>query len=1834
MKRKLVIVAILMSLCLGFCLSADAASSRYGNFVYEVQSDGTAQITDFYNFDSAVTIPDKFGKYTVTSIKSRAFEDCSNITSITLPSTLKFIGSSAFSGCYRLQKVYAPSLEAWMNIHFDGVNSTPMIWASELYIGGNILTEVVIPNEITEISRYAFYKCTTLKNVTFHDGITAIGENAFSGCSALQSIDLPNSVLTIGDKAFNECRNIKTFTLPDKLIAIGASAFYGCGGLNDVVLPDTVTSIGSAAFMASKLKSICLPDALTIIEDDLFNGTALNKITLPSQLSSIGHRAFSNCSVLNEVILPDTVTFIGERAFAYCTSITNFVMPDSVTQIGDSLFYGCENLVSAVMSDNLTSIGESIFTYCNKLSSVTLPSRLGGISPWAFNRCTALKTITIPQGVLAIGENAFLDCTALQSITFPDSLTAIEKRAFYTCESLSSIVLPDSLVTVGDEAFAWCKELKYVMIPGQTKPAYQLNSIPSAFSVYCYEYSEADFWAERLGYPRIYLDNLTGLIEFTLRADQTSLQVGEKLSITPVLFPAQSNPSIIWSSSAPEVAAVENGVVSALSAGQTTITAVCGSKSASVTITVYAYVEDFSLSQEDIWMVSKDVIQLDVEKIIPVGSKYNFSLLNSNSSAITISASADRTAMNITGKSIGETTLSVTETLSGIVRECKIHVCYPVTAIAFDNENLCLLPGATTQLTANVTARDQTIVNKLVTFSSSNETVATVNADGVVTAHAAGTAMITAASANGVSANCMITVTAVSALTYEEAYNQAADSGKVEDYQVFEAPEKDRAVTGLFDEISAEWTYDGDELFITIDMDKTDWDSVIVKKYFPGSGAVYISPGFESPTGESTPHRSMGISFDGINTEKYVIELLRREYEQHGTNTGPSCVNGIEIGRYDEDSGLFQPMETERHGLVCAWGEDGELVFNYMAVTIRYTHTEPITVRIPKVPASDIHALYDMPEADREQIVLTISNGNISAVADAAGSLSQSWGGIAVTVPEEAGDEAWSCIRLDNWGGEWECPMLSPEETGLDRRSAQISSFDFYEDQFAREDNFVLEWCDETGAVRGYAQIYLSQSTGNPQPWPYYVANWTPVPASRMQLDKNRFPEGIDAVYDESGVLTLTIDHDTLPETANFGRANYAVYVDPPASTIATAGMAQSTANNIYGASQANGFKNDAFSHTRDRTWPVSQNRSMVGGDIFQTYHQQGSDVTVYMTSEMTGPFAGRVVLMSWWEDGADPSVDDPYLTEYIVVLQESCVRVLRSTPLDSEDALPEVVTQPVIIIPQGSLKNPNSSMEFTAMIYPQQGSKARYYKLELVDEDGNPVDLEKGQYKVFLPFPEGISEEEKQNLELIHMTDAHVEIENLSINGGTLHLTDAGVWFQAKSFSPFVLRWGEASAPQYPICQCENGHEMTYEMAFDGAGFMQSCDCNEASVEFIGPVQDEYAYGDYIELIISWSREDGWWQGEEPQVWYAPISGSEYGEWTTDMPTESGEYAVKMMYGSMETCEYTFTIAEKVTECENGHTLQYALLDDGFTLSETCTGEGCHAASVEFAGPAKDAFEYEEEISLTIHYEGDWLGADPKVFYKSAGSDEWSTYMPWDSGEYSVHLAFEALTTNDHTFVINERVPSVVCEEGHSLYYVVDGRPNSPTNGIRELCEGSCHMAYVEIYAPFDTPEGEFLDYVCSWDGYWMGEYPEVMFASVDGETYGEWSPLTPSEPGSYAMKLVLGELETDCQTFAILESEGSDAVLTLPATLTRIESEAFAGTDVAYVVCPNGMTEIGSRAFADCENLAVIEIPASVETIAQDAFDGCSGFTIVGEEGSAAQQFAIDAGLTFEAK
>lgn len=174
-----------------------------------------------------------------------------------------------------------------------------------------------------------------------------------------------------------------------------------------------------------------------------------------------------------------------------------------------------------------------------------------------------------------------------------------------------------------------------------------------------------------------------------------------------------------------------------------------------------------------------------------------------------------------------------------------------------------------------------------------------------------------------------------------------------------------------------------------------------------------------------------------------------------------------------------------------------------------------------------------------------------------------------------------------------------------------------------------------------------------------------------------------------------------------------------------------------------------------------------------------------------------------------------------------------------------------------------------------------------------------------------------------------------------------------------------------------------------------------------------------------------------------------------------------------------------------------------------------------------------------------------------------------------------------------------------------------------------------ITFYAPFDITEGGELDYVCSWDGEWLGEdYPELEFARNTDGGYADWSTALPTAAGSYAMRMSFNGLITDYQTFTIFPAQQDDpAQLILPSDLVRIEEEAFAGSQVVSVVCPDGLLSIGSRAFAGCETLRLIVIPASVTEIAGDAFEGASGFTISGEAGSRAEEVAGEIGVPFEA-
>jgi len=207
------------------------------------------------------------------------------------------------------------------------------------------LTSLTLPSGVTEIGDYAFFRCSGLTSLTLPSGVTKIGGNAFYGCSGLTSLTLPSSVTWIGDSAFLGCSGLTSLTIPSGVTEIGGKAFYGCSGLTSLTLPSGVTEIGNWAFYGcSGLTSLTLPSGVTEIGGNAFYGcSGLTSLTLPSGVTWIGDSAFWGCSGLTSLTLPSGVTWIGDYAFQYCCDLTSiYVYTEKLPYMGRDVFDGCD----------------------------------------------------------------------------------------------------------------------------------------------------------------------------------------------------------------------------------------------------------------------------------------------------------------------------------------------------------------------------------------------------------------------------------------------------------------------------------------------------------------------------------------------------------------------------------------------------------------------------------------------------------------------------------------------------------------------------------------------------------------------------------------------------------------------------------------------------------------------------------------------------------------------------------------------------------------------------------------------------------------------------------------------------------------------------------------------------------------------------------------------------------------------------------------------------------------------------------------------------------------------------------------------------------------------------------------------------------------------------------------------------------------------------------------------------------------------------------------------------------------------------------------------------
>ena len=347
---------------------------------------------------TSVTIPDG-----VTTIGYAAFAYCGSLTSVTMGEGVETVGGYAFANCPNLNAVHITDLAVWCNIDFinpltDGnvdFAANPLCNAGSLYLNGELVTDLVIPDGVTELRIISFVNCSNLTSVTIPDSVTIIGVYAFSWCESLTSVTIGDSVTEIGDYAFHYCENLTSVTIPDSVTTIGDDAFRCCSSLTSVTIPDSVTEIGERAFyLCSNLKSLTIPNSVAEIGSGTFCGCySLTSVTIGNSVTTIGGWAFGDCISLTSITIPDSVTTIGDAAFRYCISLTSITIPDSVTTIGDAAFEYCGSLTSVTIPDSVTEIGNYAFFGCSSLTSVTIPDSVTTIGYATFAYCENLNTV-------------------------------------------------------------------------------------------------------------------------------------------------------------------------------------------------------------------------------------------------------------------------------------------------------------------------------------------------------------------------------------------------------------------------------------------------------------------------------------------------------------------------------------------------------------------------------------------------------------------------------------------------------------------------------------------------------------------------------------------------------------------------------------------------------------------------------------------------------------------------------------------------------------------------------------------------------------------------------------------------------------------------------------------------------------------------------------------------------------------------------------------------------------------------------------------------------------------------------------------------------------------------------------------------------------------------------------------------------------------------------------------------------------------------------------------------------------------------------------------------
>lgn len=425
----------------------------------------------------------------IESITGGAFSGENYLVSVTLPSTMKYVGEDVFSGCSGLGSVTwnAEDCHIAPSTTYTGAEISPFSDAA--------LYEVIFGDKVKRIPDYTFSECNGLEEIVLPSSLVSIGKEAFKGCILPTSLKFGEAMQTIGTRAFAGCESIETIEFNEGLDSINSYAFSRCSNLKSIILPESLKYLSYGAFCGNaNLKHVnynavdCETDGWSKWEQAIFEDVILESFTIGDKVTRIPSYICGGRGSLTEVVIPASVKVIERLAFSDCSGIESLTIGENVDTIHRQAFNGCTgvknltwNAVNPVMDDawetaterfipstviekltlgeRVEEIPKSLCDDCAQLAEVTIPSSVTTIGKFAFSN-TGITELYLPANVKEIYQSAFAN-SQLKRVIIPSNEVPQVYMPFYGCNALESILVPD--VEAFNEDTEWAKYSSVIM---------------------------------------------------------------------------------------------------------------------------------------------------------------------------------------------------------------------------------------------------------------------------------------------------------------------------------------------------------------------------------------------------------------------------------------------------------------------------------------------------------------------------------------------------------------------------------------------------------------------------------------------------------------------------------------------------------------------------------------------------------------------------------------------------------------------------------------------------------------------------------------------------------------------------------------------------------------------------------------------------------------------------------------------------------------------------------------------------------------------------------------------------------------------------------------------------------------------------------------------------------------------------------------------------------------------------------------------------------------------------------------------------------------------------